>query len=417
MRPPERRSRHRIAVVVPALELGGGVPAVADFICRSIESAGYELRLISLSQSSDDHISVRLRHPSSWLAGAQTENGSWNGRPFIRVGSELAEFEFQRYSRRKQLTSLFADCDLIQVVCGSPAWALPVCGIGKPVLVQCATRAVVERRTRDRSATGAAGMWRRLMTRVVDHLERRALTRVDAVQVENPWMLEYATKLNSGRKTLVRYAPPGIDARLFCPSDTRDLGPEPYLFCVGRLDDVRKNALLLLEAYDRLCPSIKAQVRLVLAGSAGPSAEFWNRADRSGLRNRVSFINAPDTATLIRLYQGATAFVSSSDEEGLGVAILEAMSCGVPVVSTASGGPDGIITEGRDGYLVPVGDAQAICDRLIQLISNPDLNKAMGLAARATILERYATQVASRAFLDMFEELLERDSDSLYRPA
>jgi glycosyltransferase involved in cell wall biosynthesis len=46
-------------------------------------------------------------------------------------------------------------------------------------------------------------------------------------------------------------------------------------------------------------------------------------------------------------------FALSSDEEGLGIVILEAMACAIPVVATKCGGPDGIITDGKDGYLIP----------------------------------------------------------------
>lgn len=127
-----------------------------------------------------------------------------------------------------------------------------------------------------------------------------------------------------------------------------------------------------------------------------------------GLSDRVEFIPFPDAEALVGLYQRASVFALSSDEEGLGVVILEAMACAIPVISTRSGGPDGIITEGQDGFLVDLEDAQALADRLTRLLADEALNRRMGQAARGTILQRYETDVTGQAFLDIYEELLSR---------
>lgn len=402
-------NKKTICIVVPSLSQGGGVPSVAEFICQTLERSGaYEYRLISLSTSARDEISIGLTQPTCWLRGVRTDHGVWRGRPFTRVGAFASELEFQRYQPRPALAALLADCDLIQVVCGSPAWAWSVCGLGKPVAVQCATRAIVERRRRDATARGFKAAWRRGMNRFTDRLDRKALQTVDAIQVENPWMLDYAREVNAGRKAIIRYAPPGVDAERFRPAAFRDLQTDPYILCVGRLDDPRKNIELLLEAYAFLLNALKQTARLVLAGSAGPGPTFWARVKELGLSSRVEFVPFPDPEALLRLYQAAAVFALSSDEEGLGVVILEAMACAIPVVSTRSGGPDGIITEGQDGFLVGLDDAQALADRLARLLSDEELNRRIGEAARETILQRYETGVTGQAFLDIYGELLSR---------
>ena len=78
----------------------------------------------------------------------------------------------------------------------------------------------------------------------------------------------------------------------------------------------------------------------------------------------------PTREELVVLYQNASMFILASDEEGFGVVILEAMACGIPVVSTRSGGPDDIITDGDDGYLVPRDDASALARRIEELHLN-----------------------------------------------
>ncbi len=398
----------KLALVVPSLSNGGGVPAVARFIKdAALRSGRYELKLISLCMASDEPSSRLLRRPSTWLRGPATVSDEWEGLPFTHVGADFGELEFQRYRPRRILTELLADCDLVQVVCGSPAWANTVVGLGKPVAVHVATRALIERRQRDDLSRGLAGWWRRQMTRITDRLDDRALRTADAVQVMNPWMLEYSKGLNEGRMFDLRYAPPGVNTKLFQPLPDRLDTAEPYILCVARLSDPRKNVELLLDAYALLPAAVRDRVRLMLAGSCGPPEHFWKRAETMGLQARIDYVVKPALSELIRLYQYASVFALPSDEEGFGMVIIEAMACGVPVVSTRSGGPDGIINDGVDGYLTPLDDAAALAERLARLIQDKELNAEMGRLARATIEARYAEEVAGQEFVDMWDSLLE----------
>ena len=398
-----------IGLIVPCIEQVGGVPAVARFVKdRVLDGGRYDIRLISLPMSAQDEANVGLLQPANWWRGVGTSRGQWQGLPFVHVGAAIGELEFQRYRPRRALTEAIADCDILQVVCGSPAWAYAVCGLGKPVSVQCATRVKVERRMRDANRVGLAGWWRRAMTEIVDHMEDRALRLVDAIQVENPWMFEYARKLNEGREVDLRYAPPGIDAHTFRPATERIFDQEAYVLCVGRLDDPRKNIGLLLEAYALVPEAVRSRLRLVLAGQAGPPDSFWHRAETLGLRGRIEFIHRPSGDEVVALYQRASVFVLPSHEEGLGVVLLEAMACGVPVVSTRSGGPDGVITDGENGYLVPLDDAAALADRIARLHLDEGLNRGMGKKARVAIEQRYAEEVAGQAFLDVWDRLLRK---------
>jgi glycosyltransferase involved in cell wall biosynthesis len=143
----------------------------------------------------------------------------------------------------------------------------------------------------------------------------------------------------------------------------------------------------------------------VFAGSPPPPQAFWDRARQLGLRDRLTVVDQPEGPALLRLYQDASVFALSSDEEGFGLVLLEAMACGVPVVSTRSGGPDGIITDGEDGFLVPRDDAAALSTRLAQLLENDTLAACMGGKARRTIEQRFDERVAGRSFVEIWHRL------------
>lgn len=246
------------------------------------------------------------------------------------------------------------------------------------------------------------------MTEVTSCFDDRALRRVEAIQVMNPWMLDYARALNAGRDVDIRYAPPGIDDAVFRPLAARDPARDPGILCVGRLDDPRKNIGLLLEAFVRLPAAIQGSARLILAGSAAPPAGFWARAEALRIADRVEYVSAPSREALVRLYQRASVFALPSDEEGFGMVLLEAMACGVPVVATRCGGPDGIVSDEEDGFLVARDDAAAMADRLARLLGDPARNAAMGARARRTVEVRFATRVAGAAFVEVWDALLAR---------
>jgi D-inositol-3-phosphate glycosyltransferase len=400
------KAPRRLGLIVPALLTGGGVTTVARFIRdTAIGSGQYQLRVVSLSTARRDPSSVSLARPAGWFRGPLTVSQEWDGIPAVHVGAVGSELEFQRYRPRRALAAAIEDCDVVQVVCGSAAWGNSVIGMGKPIALQVATRARVERETRDANPISPAQWWRKAMTEITDRLDIRALRRADAIQVENPWMLEYAKGVNRHRVADVRYAPPGISVSEFKPAHSRLSHPEPYVLSVARFNDERKNVALLLDAYARMPDVLRASVRLLLAGSAPPTTSFYDRARELGIAKRITYVPAPSKRELIELYQGASVFVLPSNEEGFGMVILEAMACGVPVISTRSGGPEAILTDCVDGFLVPLKDSESMACRMEQLLRSAELNEEMGARARRSIEHRYALDVAGEVFIDVWERL------------
>ena len=335
-------------------------------------------------------------------------DGTWEGFPIRHVGAVAGELQFQRFRGRDALKKELSDADLIQVVSGGPSWALSVLGLGRPVALAVASRAVVERRRRETMERGALAMWRRVMTRVTDRLDNRALRSSDAVLVMNPWMLRYATEIAEGRSVWVRYGPPGVDAGFFRPPLDRlpKVDSPGYVLSVGRFDDPRKNVELLLEALAITRQTTATTLCLKLAGPANPGPSFWRRVQELGLTGAVTFHTGVSRDTLVRLYQNALCFALASDEEGFGIVITEAMACGLPVVATRCGGPDGIIRDGVDGYLVPRGNAAELADRLCRLVRDRVANELMGIAARESVEERFSEEKAGEIYLDTYRHLL-----------
>ena len=102
----------------------------------------------------------------------------------------------------------------------------------------------------------------------------------------------------------------------------------------------------------------------------------------------------------------SSIFVLSSIFEGFGLVITEAMSCGLPVVSyKCPCGPKDIITDGVDGFLVPVGDERMLAERICYLIENPDIRTQMGAAAFRKS-ENYRIEKIIPMWMSLFERLI-----------
>lgn len=116
-------------------------------------------------------------------------------------------------------------------------------------------------------------------------------------------------------------------------------------------------------------------------------------------------LNGP-VEDVVKVYQDSSIFVLSSRFEGFGMVLVEAMACGLPVVSfDCPAGPDEIITDGVDGLLVPSGDVHALAEKLMALMADEDLRKRLGQQARQTA-QRYDMAVLANQWTDLFEKVI-----------
>lgn len=398
---------YRVALVVPALTTSGGVATVADFLYRVLDDhPDFEPDLVSIATKSNDPLSTHLRDPTTWGRRVQTEEGTWRGRPYTKVGARLVEFEFQRYLPRPELTQRLNRYDLVQIVAGAPAWAYTARDVDVPVALQVATLVKVERSTREASLRRPIDVWRWLMTFITSRIEQKALPHVDAVFVENDWMRRWMSECLSPQQVV--FAPPGVDEAFFRPASESNEEAD-YLLSVGRFGDPRKNLPLLFSAYAQVREKIAGAPNLVLAGRTPPDDAAWEHARRLGIDDAIEFRENIPYDELARLYRQANLFILSSNEEGLGLVVLEAMSSGTAVVSTNCGGPSTLIEEGETGYLVPVNDAEALADRIVHLLRHPESRRAMGRRGRERVERHFSQKAAGRRFTENYHSLLESE--------
>ena len=123
-----------------------------------------------------------------------------------------------------------------------------------------------------------------------------------------------------------------------------------------------------------------------------------------GIAHQVRYLGELSLPELVRQYQDAEAVVLSSRQEGFGMALVEAMACGTPVVSTRCGGPEEIVRDGITGFLTPVGDAGALAEAAERILSDRALRASMGRAAREDVCHRFAMEVIGAQVLRRYHE-------------
>ncbi|WP_127531051.1 glycosyltransferase family 4 protein [Paenibacillus kobensis] len=151
-------------------------------------------------------------------------------------------------------------------------------------------------------------------------------------------------------------------------------GVQDYILTVGRIEP-RKNHIALLEAYKQLRERAGIQQKLVIVGKPDFGFKsFFERMEQLQLQDDVQIIDSVDDATLPDIYRAARLFVYPSFAEGFGIPPLEAMACGVPVVSSNRTAIPEVI--GESGMLVDPTNINDLSSAMERMLSDEELRAA-----------------------------------------
>ena len=214
----------------------------------------------------------------------------------------------------------------------------------------------------------------------------------------------------------IEVIPAGVNLDMFQPVDRdvarAELGikEERVILYVGRIEPL-KGIDILLRAVPMLEYGQDLRV-LVVGGNPGNDAELdrlKSLTSELGIGDTVTFTGSVPQSTLPTYYSAADVFVLPSHSESFGLAPLEAMACGTPVVVSRVGGMKTFVNSGENGYLVPWRCPESFAQRLDVLLANPELRHAMGQAARQKALSMGWDSVADQ-MLDYYSTHIARHS-------
>lgn len=243
-------------------------------------------------------------------------------------------------------------------------------------------------------------------------MERRLIQQADRIIASTSEERRLIIRHCGATPGQVQVIPGGVDLKRFVPHE-RQLARErlglkrhqPVLLFVGRLDPFKGPDLLLKAA-----AMMQKQAQVVIVGGelAGDKEleQLRELAAQLKISKRVLFLGARPQQELPMLYSAADVTVIPSYHESFGLAAVESLACGTPVVATRAGGLTAIVCHGETGYLVPRSPG-FFAERLDTLLQHPDLLEQMRMAARPSILQfswKYVASQVRDVYLDAISE-------------
>ena len=210
----------------------------------------------------------------------------------------------------------------------------------------------------------------------------------------------------------IRMVANGVDTRLFRPAPGAERNADEIL-CVGRASDPNKGIENLIESLAQL----PQPLRLTLVDDDHPKNLAREIAKRLGCADRLHITGRIDNDELVRRYQRASLVVVPSRYEGFGLAAVEAMACGTPVVACAAGALTEVVGATGGGVLVPPNEPRALASAIADLMERPEIRSMLGKRGSIRVNEAYAWPRVARVTADAYTEFIEDFRARRGRPA
>jgi len=237
-----------------------------------------------------------------------------------------------------------------------------------------------------------------------EFLDKLSLRRFHHVAVVSPQLREevLAAGIPASRVSLVRNGtamPVATDgARQRLRAEFGYGADDLVLVRVGRLANSKGNDLLLQALAGK--PQFE-HVRVLFVGDGEEQSLLQSLAASLGLGARTRFTGY--RADIPDLLAAGDLFVLPSIKEGLPIALLEAMACGMPIVSTNAGAISMALEHARNAWVVPAGDVNALADALAQAVSRPDLRDTYARRAHEDFLRWFSVDAMGAAYASIYE--------------
>jgi glycosyltransferase involved in cell wall biosynthesis len=377
----------------------GGIFSMMSFVYRCLEQNGYDPYLVYNSIDPDDHLSlIKLLRGKSVRTYEEKVSEGLKG---ISLGINFVELEFLHYlSARKRWKKALADADYYMAIGGTNQCCLPYVLGKKTFYCWVATTYMAERQARLEDIKKyplPKRLIRFLSLPVITCLERLIFRRAHWIYAMSEHTASNIKRIRGVDRKKVFVVPFPIDTKKFFPLKRRTQ-KERYLLLVARVNDSRKNAVMLLSSFSSVVKEFP-DVKLVIIGDA-PETQYVEKCDDLGITQSVKFLERMPNAQTIEYYQNASIFTLSSFQEGLGIVVLEAMACGVPVVSTRCGGPEQVVIDGVTGFLVENNNQHQFTEAILKLLRDEPLQRRMGENAAKHVQDNFSVEKIGPRFVE-----------------
>ncbi len=390
----KRRKKLYIATLDPYNK--GGVLAMMSFVySKAIESGFVPCLIYNLV------VSLRKDLGRSYVS-EKVFREDFNNMRGIAIKRRLPVFEFLNYllnlcSWKKAIS----DGDIFFAASGGNHCALPFALLNKKFSLWVATPFYEDRIDRIKKESFFRKLRDFLSLPILlcfEYLIFKKATRILALSIYTRNKIIEKYKINPSKIDVVPYP---IDINKFYPLDYSQR-KNNYLLFTGRLNDERKNIPLLLTSFSKARDKYP-DLKLILIGEK-PNKKLVSLINELKISNPVKILGRlSQMEELVPYYQNASLFVVPSFQEGLCISALEALACGIPVISTRCGGTEDFIRDGGNGFLVKNNDPEELSRKIIEFLGLADDRKReFSNNARDYILSNYSPENIWQKLVECF---------------
>jgi glycosyltransferase involved in cell wall biosynthesis len=337
------------------VRVSGGLASMTHAVIDALETAGYAV----------DGYMPNWSDGRGWgVTQVEYRGRTWTCAQYVRSTNFGAALQvgFQFRNRLREYDHLWA-------VVGIGIWTLALAFARQPVAaVWVATPFDEEFSARFRGKTPLGRLALSAVKRAENIAERVALKRgsvrhVFALSKTTCSLLLRRHRLNSDRLSVLY---PPVDRAVFHPNLDGHLSGRRCI-TVSRLDDERKNVVELISMW----PEVVAQspdAELVLVGPYDPAGRVAEAVAHSAVRDSIRMTGSLQREAVADELRRSSVFVLPSHQEGLGIVVMEALACGLPVVAYGNGGTDELLSANGSGRVVAAGDQTGFVREIISFL-------------------------------------------------
>ena len=217
-----------------------------------------------------------------------------------------------------------------------------------------------------------------------------------------------AREVSRYTKKKVLVTPFGVDVDIFSLAEENTEKDELVIGTVKSLSAIY-GIDTLIDAFSivvRENPELK--IRLIIAGDGTERHSLENQVAKLGLSDKVDFLGRIPNGEVAKLLSKMDVYaaLSRSDSESFGVAAVEAMACGVPVVVADADGFKEVVPDGIAGFIVPRNDARAAANKISYLLNNKNVAREMGILGRKHVMEHYTWKSSVDTMMDIYKIIM-----------
>jgi colanic acid/amylovoran biosynthesis glycosyltransferase len=214
----------------------------------------------------------------------------------------------------------------------------------------------------------------------------------------------------------------GVDVSEFSPSEQNPQGDatqEVRLLIVSRLAE-KKGISYAMKALRRALEWVPTlTLRIIGEGEEREKLEVLRH--ELGLEQPVLFLGSMDNAVLRRemlschIYLQPSVTAQDGDQEGIPVALMEALACGRPAIASRHSGIPELVLDGQTGLLVGERDTEGLADAIMRMVENPDLARSLGRAGRAWVEQEFNLHIQAIRFTRLLSDIMQNYEHSRTR--